>query len=285
MHRSNVVLNRDGSVYHLNLKPKHISNKIILVGDPGRVHRVTRHFDDVEFEMNQREFITQTGKYKGEDITVISTGTGGNNLEIVMVELDLLMNYDFKTNQFKDDMRELQIVRLSTSGSIQSDIKLGEIMYCRYAIGLGTLMSFYELPQSDEERHLSSEIKKQFNFNFDPYCSHASPKLVDRYKTGFREGMVLSCPGYYMPMGRLTRLKNTYPNYLERMQRFHFNNTWVTHMDMETASLYAMGSILGHHTITLHIITHNRVTGEELKNVNKQIDVAIDHALNDLLMN
>src|SRR5688500_14402002 len=174
---TDLILNEDGSVYHLNLLPKNISETIISVGDPNRVYRVSEFFDDVEFEMNKREFITQTGTYKGKRITVISTGIGTDNIEIFLTELDALVNIDLKTREPKSKKKKLKIIRIGTSGALQEDIPVGAHLVSDYAVGLDNLMVFYDLKQDDFERTIAEEIRQKTGLPFLPYVVRGSEQL------------------------------------------------------------------------------------------------------------
>ncbi|MEM7110360.1 MAG: phosphorylase, partial [Bacteroidota bacterium] len=169
IHESDLIINPDGSVYHLNLKPAHLSDTIIAVGDPTRVYKVSQHFDKLEFEMNKREFITHIGTYKGKRITVISTGMGTDNIEIFLTELDALANVDLKTREVKEKKRSLKIIRIGTSGGLQEDIALGSHLIADYAIGLDTLMCFYNLPADGFEKTVGEELQSQIGLPFTPY--------------------------------------------------------------------------------------------------------------------
>src|SRR5688572_10845599 len=174
---TDLILNDDGSVYHLNLLPKHISDTVITVGDPTRVYRVIQYFDDIEFEMNKREFTTHIGTYKGKRITVISTGIGTDNIELVLTELDALVNIDLKTRESKSHKRRLRIVRIGTSGGLQEDIPVGSHLVSDYAIGLDNLMAFYNLPMDKFEKEITEDIQKTINLPFTPYMAKCSDGL------------------------------------------------------------------------------------------------------------
>src|SRR5687768_6013480 len=166
---TDLVLNSDGSVYHLALLPKHISDTVLTVGDPSRVNVISQYFDSIEFEMNRREFITQVGIYKGKKVTVISTGIGTDNIEIFFTEIDALVNIDLKTREPKARRKKLKIIRIGTSGALQEDISLGTHLASEYAVGFDNLMSFYDLPQDDFEKEMGADIQEKTNIPFTPY--------------------------------------------------------------------------------------------------------------------
>lgn len=274
-----LILNNDGSVYHLNLKPGDIYKTIILVDDPGRVHRVSRHFDKVHFEMNQREFITHSGTYKGKEITVVSTGMGAENLEIVLVELDLLFNMDLKKKEPKKDTTTLNLIRIGTSGSIQEELKLGSLLVNKYAVGMGSLMNFYSLPQNEFEKSVCENLQKELKLNFLPYCASCDDHLKEKLAFDITEGNAVTSPGFYAPQGRNLRIKTKYDKLIDNLLYFHLEDFWFTNFEMETAALYAMSRLLGHHAISLNAITVNRISHEKLKNINKPMDVIIKKVL------
>jgi len=277
-----LMLKKDGSVYHLNLKPGDVANTIILVGDPGRVHRVSRHFDKVTFEMNQREFITHTGTFCEKLITVISTGMGSANVEIVMIELDALFNIDFKKQSPVQSHKKLNLIRIGTSGGMQPEIKLGTELVSRYAVGMGALMSYYELSHDNIETAFADKLKQKFNLDFTPYCVKGSEVLMKQFAFDMKEGNTVTAPGFYVPQGRLTRLPSRYPGWLNDLMYFHEEDIWLTNFDMETAALYAMARMLGHEAISLNAIIANRVKNTLSKNPNKVIDGIISKVLDRL---
>ncbi len=269
---TDLILNKDGSVYHLNLKPEHISNTIITVGDPSRVHNVSKHFDKVEFEMNKREFITHVGNYKGKRITVISTGMGTDNIEIFFTELDALANIDLKTREIKPKHRKLNIIRIGTSGALQETIKLGSHLVSDYAVGLDTLMCFYNLPQSDLENTIAEKIQKETGLSFKPYVARASQYLKDKIGKGMITGNTVTCPGFYAPQGRKIRLELKHPNLIDDLNCFHHNDFWLTNFEMETAGYYALAKMLGHDMLSVNAIIANRITNKFAPNANKVVD-------------
>ena len=277
--QSELILNKDGSVYHLNLKPKDISDNVIIVGDPGRVYRVSSHFDDIEFEMNKREFITHTGKYKGKRITVISTGMGTDNIEIFLNELDALVNVDLKKREIKPRKKKLKIIRIGTSGSIQEDIPVGTHLVSDYAIGLDTLMFYYKFPQSDFENEIAQQIQDQTGLGFTPYIAKCSEKLKKQIAFDMKEGNTLTSPGFYGPQGRKVRLDLKLPKLVEELTYFHHNGFWLTNFEMEASALYSLGRLLGHEVLCLNAIIANRVKKTFAKDHNKIIDSLIQKVL------
>lgn len=261
---TDLVLNRDGSVYHLALLPKHISDTILTVGDPSRVNTISQHFDSIEFEMNRREFITQVGTYKGKRITVISTGIGTDNVEIFFTELDALVNVDLKTREPKAKKRKLKIVRVGTSGALQEDIPVGSYLVSDFAVGFDNLMSFYNLKQDADEKALGDDIRKKIKLPFTPYVVRGSESLRRLISGGMITGNTITAPGFFAPQGRSIRIPIRYPKLLDDLNAYHHRTLdfWLANFEMETAGYYAMGRMLGHETLSCNAIIANRLKEE-----------------------
>lgn len=261
---ADLVLNADGSVYHLSLLPKHIAETIITVGDPGRVNAVSQHFDSVDFEMNRREFITQIGTYKGKRITVISTGIGTDNVEIFFTEIDALVNIDLKTREPKSRKRKLKIIRIGTSGALQEDIPIGSHLISDYAVGFDNLMAFYDLRQDDLERTIAEDIRKDAGLPFTPYLARGSESLRKLVGAGMIVGNTVTAPGFYAPQGRAMRIPIRFPRLLDDLTAYHHKSAdfWLTNFEMETAGYYAMARLLGHEVVSANAIIANRIKGE-----------------------
>jgi uridine phosphorylase len=276
---TDLILNPDGSVYHLNLLPKHISDTIIAVGDPSRVYMVSQFFDEVEFEMNKREFITHVGKYKGKKITVISTGIGTDNVEIFFSELDALANIDLKTRELKTKKKKLKVVRIGTSGALQEDVAVGSHLVSDYAVGLDNLMNFYDLPMDDYEAGLAHDIQKKVGLPFMPYVAKGSETLRNQIGIDMKVGNTVTCPGFYAPQGRELRVPIRFPKLLEDLNYYHKGDFWLTNFEMETAGYYAMGRLLGHEVLSVNAIIANRIKNKFSKNPNKVIESLIEKVL------
>jgi uridine phosphorylase len=276
---TDLILNPDGSVYHLNLLPKHVSETIISVGDPSRVYQVSEYFDEVEFEMNKREFITHVGKYKGKKITVISTGIGTDNVEIFFNELDALVNIDFKTREPKARKKRLRIVRIGTSGALQEDIAVGSHLLTDYAVGFDNLMNFYDLPMDDFEAGLAHDIQKKVGLPFMPYAVRGSEALLDQIGKDFLHGNTVTCPGFYAPQGRSLRIPIRFPKLLDDLNYYHKGDFWLTNFEMETAGYYAMGRLLGHDVLSANAIIANRIKNKFSKDPGKVINSLIQKIL------
>ncbi len=278
---TDLILNRDGSVYHLNLLPKHISETIITVGDPSRVYRVSQYFDDIEFEMNKREFITHVGLYKGKRVTVISTGIGTDNIEIFFTELDALINVDLKTREPRPRRKRLKIIRIGTSGSLQENIPLDSHLVTDYGIGFDNLMNFYNLEMDATEEAIAKDIQKKTSISFTPYVIKGSSLLKKQYAGDMLTGNTITTPGFYAPQGREIRLPLKYPKLLEELGKYYnkANDLWLTNFEMETAGYYAMARLLGHEVLSVNAIIANRVRNKFSKDPNKVVDALIKKVL------
>jgi uridine phosphorylase len=276
-----LILNADGSVYHLNLLPRHVADIVITVGDPGRVHRVSGFFDEIEFEINKREFITHTGRFNGKRITVISTGIGPDNIEIVLTELDALVNIDLKSRKPKTRKKRLKIVRIGTSGAIQEDIPPGSHLIAAYGIGLDNLMEFYELPLTPFEDHIREDIRQKTGLPFTPYVVKGSEVLFQRLSHDMLAGNTVTAPGFYAPQGRCLRISTRFPELLNNLAKYREANSAfrLTNIEMETAALYALGRLLGHEVISVNVILANRAT----RQLQKKYDAAMDSLIRKVL--
>ena len=282
---SELILNPDGSVYHINLKPGQIANDIIFVGDQNRVEKITKHFDSIEFTTQKREFKTQTGTYKGKRITVMSTGIGPDNIDIVMNELDALVNVDLATRTVKNELTSLNIVRIGTSGSLQADIPCDSFVMSQYGLGLDNMLRSYLIDEISE-----TEMEEAFiaQTNWDmrkgrPYvisCSKALEKRLESDK--IFKGFTGTAGGFYGPQGRVVRLGIQDPELNAKMDSFNFNGTRMTNLEMETAAIYGLGKLLGHECLSLNAIIANRATGTFSEDPYKAVDELIEYTLNKL---
>lgn len=279
---SELIVNNDGSIYHLSLHPKHLSDTIITVGDPGRVHAVSKYFDEVDFEMNKREFITHIGKYNNKRVTVISTGMGTGNIEVFFSEIDALANVDLKKRQVKSKFKKLKIIRIGTSGALQEDIPVDSHLVSDYASGLDSLMCFYKLKQSAFCKDISVKLQEELKLPFLPYTAKGSSKLREKFAYDMIQGNTITCPGFYGPQGREIRAPIKYKKLIEKLTGFHSDGFWFTNFEMETAAYYSMARLFGHDVISVNAILANRVTNTFSKNPNKTIDTLIQKVLERL---
>lgn len=271
-------MNPDGSVYHLNLLPEHISDTIITVGDPDRVSKVSRHFDSLEVEVCKREFITHTGYYKGKRITVISTGMGTDNIDILMNELDALVNIDLMTRipVAEEDRISLKIIRIGTSGALQTTVPLGSHLASVYGVGIDSLMQFYPLEQTDFENAIAASLKSALELPFAPYCVQGSETLRQKLAFDMIPGNTLTCPGFYAPQGRVLRVPLKKANLIETYHTFAHGDFKLTNFEMETAGYYALGRLLGHEMLSLNAIVADRINHKFSENA--------DETVNDLIL-
>lgn len=278
---TDLILNKDGSVYHLSLLPRQISDTIISVGDPNRVYRISELFDDIEFEMNKREFITHVGTYKGKRITVMSTGMGTDNIEIFLTELDALVNIDLKTREPKARRKKLKIIRIGTSGALQEDIPIGAHLVSDYAIGFDNLMTFYDLKQDEFEDEIANDIRSKIDLPFQPYVVRGSESLRKQLAFDMIAGNTVTTPGFYAPQGRSVRAASKYPKLLTDLNYYHnkSHDFWLTNFEMETAGYYAMGRLLGHEIVSVNAIIANRIKNKFSKDPNKVVDALISKVL------
>ncbi|MCA6366970.1 MAG: nucleoside phosphorylase [Cytophagales bacterium] len=276
---TDLILNKDGSVYHLNLLPKHISDTVIAVGDPSRVYMISQLFDEVEFEMNKREFITHVGKYNEKKITVISTGIGTDNIEIFFTELDALVNIDLKTREPRAKRKKLKVIRIGTSGALQEDIAVGSHLVSDYAVGFDNLMNFYDLPMDDFETGLAHDIQKKIGLPFMPYVARGSESLRKQLAFDMQVGNTVTCPGFYAPQGRELRVPIRFPKLLEDLNYYHKGDFWLTNFEMETAAYYAMGRLLGHEVLSVNAIIANRMKNKFSKDHTKVVESLIEKVI------
>lgn len=277
---SELILNPDGSIYHLNLLPSDLADTVIFVGDPERVALVSQYFDSIEIKKGKREFITHTGMLRDKRISVVSTGIGTDNIDIVLNEIDALVNIDFETKTLKDDLKSLDIIRIGTSGSIQGDIPIGTILASEYAIGFDALMQFYNKKYTDKEEAIKAAIDKQFSsLSFKPYVGRASEKLLEQFASNLPKGITMTAPGFYGPQGRCVRSHNVYPDLIQQAKSFSLDELSITNLEMETAGIYALSNMFGHHAISINAILASRVQDKFCSNPAEVVDGAIRYVL------
>lgn len=283
---SELILNKDGSIYHLNLLPEQIADTVILVGDQDRVQKVTQYFDRVEHVVQKREFHTQTGIYKGKRMTVLSTGIGTDNIDIVLNELDALVNIDFKTRQIKEEKTSLTIVRVGTSGSIQKDIPVDSIVVSRLGVGFDTVLHFYQSEQvqlQDFNKALEEHLQIHHR-NSQPYVVESDAALAEKFLTPeVFEGFTGSNVGFYAPQGRVLRLALRDEDLRDKIASFSFKGKKITNLEMETSAIFGLSKLLGHKALSVNAIIANRATGEFTKDGAKAVDNTIRYTLDKLI--
>ena len=282
---SELILNPDGSVYHLNLLPENIAHDIIFVGDQNRVEKITQSFDSIEFSTQKREFKTQTGMLKGKRITVMSTGIGPDNIDIVMNELDALVNIDLKTREIKETLTKLNIIRIGTSGSLQADIPVDSFVLSTYAIGLDNMLRSYLIDDVTEKAMEDAFVK---HTNWDdkkgkPYAISCSETLENKiFSDKMHKGITATSGGFYGPQGRVLRLNIQDEALNDKLEQFNFENNRVTNLEMETAAIYGLGKLLGHNCLSLNAIIANRASGTFSADPYKAVDELIAYTLEKL---
>ncbi len=277
---SELIINPDGSIYHLDLRPEDLAENIIFVGDPDRVGLVSQYFDIIEVKKGKREFITHTGTLRGKRLSVISTGIGTDNIDIVMNEIDALVNVDFDTREINKELKSVNIIRIGTSGSIQEDLAIGSILVSEYAIGFDALMQYYKKPYTAIEAVIKDAITEQLSdLSFQPYVGRASDKLIAQFASELPKGMTMTAPGFYAPQGRSIRSVNVYPNLIELANKFRVGDRRITNLEMETAGIYALANMFGHHALSINAILASRVKEEFSKDPAVVVDLAIRHVL------
>jgi len=279
---SELIINSRGAVYHLNLRPEEIAPTIITVGDPDRVALVSRYFDSIESKFRHREFVSHTGFAGKKKITVIATGIGPDNIDIVLNELDALVNIDFETRQVKQELTSLNIIRIGTSGSLQADVPVNSFVASTHGLGLDNLLNYYRQEQNDQEKQLlhSFVTHTQLHANVsNPYISTASAHLLKHFVNGYHQGITVTCPGFYGPQGRILRLGIQHPQLINRLTEFTFGQHRITNFEMETSAIYGLGKLLGHHCLSLSAIVANRIQKEFTKDGDALVDRLIRQTL------
>ncbi len=258
---SELIINDDGSVFHIHLRPDELAGNVILVGDPGRVDMVAGYLEEKEFRHSSREFVSVTGKYKGVRVTVLSTGIGTDNIDIVMNELDALANIDFSTREVKPEKKSLNILRIGTSGAIQPDIPIGSYVFSHISVGCDGLLNWYAGRDSIAVPDIEEAFKKHVGWNRhlpDPYFVHAGKDMCRRFEDCTVKGMTISASGFYGPQGRVLRMPLAMPDMVERFESFRFGDWRITNFEMEGSAIAGIAAHLGHNAGTVCAIIANR---------------------------
>jgi uridine phosphorylase len=262
---SELILNERGAVYHLNLRPEELAPTVITVGDPDRVAEVSKYFDGIEVKQQHREFISHTGRVGNKRITVLSSGIGPDNIDIVLNELDALVNINLETREINPQLRALQIIRIGTSGSLQADIPVDSFVASTHGLGVDNLLNFYRMEQNSEEELLlqsfitHTQIHAQVG---NPYINSAAPSLLKHFVTDFHQGITVTCPGFYGPQGRVLRLGLSNPHLVNRLTDFQYGQHRISNFEMETSAIYGLGKLMGHQCLAINAIVANRVKQE-----------------------
>jgi uridine phosphorylase len=284
---SELIINPDGSVFHLHLKPEQIADTIILVGDPARVDLVAARFDTRELRTSNREFVAVTGTYRRKRMTVLSTGIGTDNIDIVATELDALANVDFATRRVRpaSERRQLTMLRLGTSGALQPDLSIGDLVFARTSVGMDGLLNFYEGRDSvcdlEMERALTAHTGWSERLAA-PYCVDADAGLYELFRPATKAGITVSAPGFYAPQGRQVRLRPAFPDLNERMESFEWRGLRITNLEMESSALAGLAALMGHRAATICTIIAQRIAGKAMPDYRPFVERMIDLALERL---
>jgi uridine phosphorylase len=262
---SELIINPRGAVYHLDLRPEEIAGTVITVGDPDRVKEISKYFDSIEVKRQHREFISHTGLIGKKRLTVLSSGIGPDNIDIVINELDALANIDFETRTIKPKLTALNIIRIGTSGSLQGDIPVDSFVASTHGLGIDNLLNFYRHEQNEEEKQLlqsfvtHTQLLGQMSY---PYISGVAASLIKHFGREFHHGITVTCPGFYGPQGRVLRLGIRNPDLINRLTDFRFGQHRITNFEMETSAIYGLGKLLGHNCLAINAIVANRIKKE-----------------------
>jgi len=283
IQESELIINKRGAIYHLDLRPEELAGTVIVVGDPDRVKLVSSYFDSIEVKMQHREFITHTGTLGRKRISVISTGIGTDNIDIILNEIDALANIDFNTREIKNKLTSLDIIRIGTSGSLQADIPVDGHVAGTHGLGIDNLINFYRLEQNEEEKQLlhsfvtHTQLQGQMAY---PYIASASASLIKHFVKDFYHGITVTTPGFYGPQGRILRLGIRNPELINSLTHFRFGQHRISNFEMETSAIYSLGKLLGHHCLSLNAVVANRIKKEFSRDAHAAINSLIKKVLN-----
>ena len=279
---SELIINDRGAIYHLDLRPEELAPTVIVVGDPDRVKKVSAYFDKTEHKRQHREFITHTGYIGNKNLSVISTGIGPDNIDIVFNELDALANIDFETRVIRKELTKLSIVRFGTSGSLQADIPVDSFVASSHGLGLDNLLNFYNYEKTDADKAIVNAFIEQTKLDTAvtiPYAFSGSEMLLKKFGKGFHKGITVTCPGFFGPQGRVLRLGLSSPGLVDKLTHFSFNNHRITNFEMETSAIYGLGKLMGHECLSVNAIIANRV----IKEFSKDSDAAVENMIKKAL--
>jgi len=282
IEESELIINERGAIYHLNLRPEELATTVITVGNPDRVKEVSKYFDNIECKNQYREFITHTGYLGKKRISVVSTGIGPDNIDIVLNELDAVANIDLETRTIKKELTSLLIIRLGTSGSLHADIPVDSLVAGTHGLGIDNLLNYYQHSYNDEEKLLIQQFVEQTqidaSFSY-PYIATASASVLKYFVSGFHHGITVTCPGFYGPQGRVLRLGLTNPKLIDKLTEFSYGNFRIVNFEMETSAIYGLGKLLGHRCLSLNTIVANRINKTFTKDSYVSLDNLIRRAL------
>lgn len=283
---SELVLNPDGSLYHINLKPEQIADTVLLVGDQDRVQKITKYFDSIEFETQKREFRSTTGSYKGKRITVVSTGIGPDNIEIVINEIDAAVNIDLQTRKIKEDLKTLNFIRIGTSGSIQSDVPVDSFVLSTHGLDINGVLHFYQIDDISDtlfEDHFIEHTNWRNNKARPLLIKNSNALEKQLEASNIFKGITATAGGFYGPQGRILRLQLANPELNNKMDSFNYDGQRITNFEMETSVIYGLSKLLGHRACSMNVIIANRANGTFSKNTKESIDELIRYVLKRLV--
>lgn len=281
-----LIVTPDNKVYHLQIDGNDVADIVLLVGDPGRAEMVAKRFDAIDCRVQNREFIVITGSLQSKRLSVIGTGIGPDNIDIVINELDAAVNFDLSTKHAKQKQRSLKLVRIGTSGALQSDIKVGRFVCSAFGLGIDGLLNFYSALHTINESEITQPFVKHMNWPHRlayPYCVSADSELLQALGADCEIGITLTAPGFYAPQGRQLRLEPEIQAFVENLRSFKFNNQRILNFEMETAALFGLAKLLGHQSASICVAIANRVTGDFDENYQEHVEKLIDYTLKKLL--
>jgi uridine phosphorylase len=279
---SELILTNDGRVYHINLKPEDLASTVITVGDPDRVAEVSKYFDEIEFKTQHREFVTHTGRIGKKRLTVLSSGIGPDNIDIVMNELDALVNIDLEQRIVKPELTSLNIIRMGTSGSLQGDIPVDSLVASSHGIGLDNVLQYYKLNQTEHEIALQDAFVNHVQLAdsaIKPYAVEGSKDILSWFGNDYHKGITVTCPGFYAPQGRVVRAQLKFPELVNRLSSFAFETNRITNFEMETSAIFGLGRVLGHNCLAVNTIVANRVHKTFTQDGKKSVENMIQKSL------
>ncbi len=284
---SELIITNRGAIYHLDLRPEELAQTVVLVGDPDRVKKVSKHFDRIEHQLQHREFITHTGYIGNKRLSVLSTGIGPDNIDIALNELDALVNIDFETREVKKQTTALNIVRFGTSGALQGNIPVDSFVASTHGLGFDNLLNYYAYDKIKEENELIDSFVKQTGLNTSitiPYISKGSETLLAKFPNEqYHKGITVTCPGFYGPQGRILRLPVAAPGLINKLTDFKHGSDIITNFEMETSAIYGLGKLLGHHCLSINVIVANRVVQQFSKDSDAAVEKMIKTSLECLI--
>ncbi len=279
---SQLIVTKEGAIYHLNIRPEDIADTIIIVGDPDRVPIISKHFDQIDFKGQNREINTHTGRIGNKRLSVLSSGMGPDNIDIVISELDALVNIDLKNKTIKPEHKSLNIIRLGTSGAVQKDIEVDSYVMSKYGLGLDGLMNFYKTPDGILEKEMGKAVAEQTGWPSDfaaPYIVKCSDNLAQKIGFDMHQGITVTAPGFYGPQGRNLRMGLHYPDFNQKLEAFRYRGERILNFEMETSALYGLGRSLGHQVLTVCAVIANRVTETYSADHHTPVNKLIKHLL------